>query len=81
MEVRSLNVHEPSEQADSLLDCLRAKAEPYGVGIQEGNTGSLRVNDLGGSTSGDLRAFLAAQLDECGRELELDWRDFLSIAS
>jgi hypothetical protein len=60
------------------LACLREHVREYSVGISPGQTGVLVV-EAGGNRTGDLHEFLDAQLDECSRELGVEWRGPLSV--
>jgi hypothetical protein len=77
--VGEIRVGREGAEAARLLDCLRAKAEAFGVGIEPGNAGDLMVSDQGGSVD-DLPAFLIEQLNGCGTEHDLAWPDYLSIS-
>ena len=86
MKVSTIVIQFPSDEADRLLDCLRVKARPFGIGFSrvldfaveaDGGT-DIQVTDQSDSVP-DLSAFLIDQLDECGREAELDWREHLRV--
>jgi len=79
VELARIEIREPGSDADGLLDCLRARATKFDVGIEgEADGNLLHVTDLGGSVD-DLHSFLAIQLDACGRDAGLDWGRYLKI--
>jgi hypothetical protein len=77
--VRNVRVREPGERAERLLDCLRAKADDYKIGVEAGTEGTLMASDRGGSAD-DLSAFLRAQLDGCAETLGYDWRPYIFVS-
>jgi hypothetical protein len=76
--VGSIRVREEGERAEQLLDCLRAKAAAYNVGIETGSSGTLMVNDVAGWTD-DLPGFLRAQLDACSTDLDYEWTPYIFV--
>jgi hypothetical protein len=77
--VSSLDVIKPGEPADQLIDCVRAKANAYGIRVEDGTTGLLMVSDIGDHAD-DLPSFLREQLDACAAGLGYDWRDHITVA-
>jgi hypothetical protein len=72
-----IRVIDPGSVATALLDCLRSKAKPFEVDIKGYETNAFLADDI--TDRDDLPQFLSAQLDECGREHELEWRLFLNV--
>ena len=78
VDIAGIEVLDAGYDARRLLACLRERVREYDVGISPGQTGVLVVEDSGNST-GDLHEFLDAQLDECAREIGVEWRGRLNV--
>ena len=76
--IAGIEVLDAGYDARRLLACLRERAREYNVGISPGQTGVLVVEARGNATS-NVHDFLDVELDECSRELGVEWRGRLSI--
>jgi hypothetical protein len=76
--IAGIEVLNAGYDARRLLACLRERARDYNLAIAPGQTGVLVV-EAGGNRTGNLHDFLDAQLDECSRELGVEWRGRLSV--
>lgn len=73
--VAQISIEQPGPEALRILAALREAAEPYSVGIEQGESGTLMVKDQGDRTSGDLPSFLRDQLEA----INSDWQRYIRI--
>lgn len=72
----SIEVTNPGDEANTLLDCLRERVGAHNVVIEDGSTGVLSVTDDG--TVDDLPTFLQQQLEACVTP-ETEWSDYIAV--
>ena len=76
--IMGIEVLDAGYDARRLLARLRERVSEYGIAISPGQTGVLVVEDDRNSI-GNLHDFVDAQLDECSREIGVEWRGRLSV--
>jgi hypothetical protein len=81
MKTTTIAIQQPGHTANALIDCLRERAQPYGVGVQQSpGTGPVMVVDQGDRVE-ELAPFIEEQLDDCAAEASVNWELFLSVPS
>jgi hypothetical protein len=72
----SIEVTNPGEEADSILEILRERVSAHDVVIEDGSTGVLSVTDSG--TVDDLPLFLEQQLEACVKP-DTEWGQYFTV--
>ena len=78
VSIASIEVLDAGHDTRRLLACLRDRARQYNVGISPGQTGVLMVEHRG-TIKRNLHDLLDTELDECAREIGVEWRRRLSV--
>ena len=76
----SLEVTNPGEEANQILERLRERVSAFDVVIEDGSTGQLSVSDS--ETVDDLPSFLEQQLEACVTpedDYPHQWTEYIAV--